>query len=285
MRISQTENRTEARALLAALLVVALIITTVYYREGDQGALHTVRRGVHAVTAPVAMVGEWLTTPIRWTDDWIAGLTVTRTEIDGLREQNLELRQNVIELEEHRLENERLKSMVGFIDARELDALGSRVIGRPVNAWEGVITIDRGTADGVEIGMPVLAPQGLLGQTVNVTEHSAKVRLITDQRSGVSAIIQSNRAEGIVGGSIQGDLSMDYVSREATVVVGDVVITSGMGGVYPKGLLIGEVEDIQVNENDLFQRIFVRPTAEVEGIEEVIILVGVAMTPEIGDGE
>ena len=130
--------------------------------------------------------------------------------------------------------------------------------------------------------MPVLAPQGLLGQTVDVTEHSARVRLITDQRSGVSAIIQATRAEGIVNGSIEGDLSMDFVSRETTVNVGDIVLTSGMGGVYPKGLLVGDVQDVEVNENDLYQRISVRPAASITGIEEVIVLLG---TPPPADTE
>jgi rod shape-determining protein MreC len=191
----------------------------------------------------------------------------------------------VVELEEARLENERLRSLVGFIEARELDAIGARVIGRPTNAWEGVITIDRGSDDGLEVGMPVLAPEGLLGQTVDVAGGSSKVRLITDQRSGVAAIVQASRAEGIVNGSIDGDLSMDYVSQEASVAVGDVVITSGMGGVYPKGLLVGDVLDVQVNENDLYQQIVVRPTGRVEGIEEVIVLVGNQPLPDTGGAE
>ncbi|MDZ4064402.1 MAG: rod shape-determining protein MreC, partial [Coriobacteriia bacterium] len=145
--------------------------------------------------------------------------------------------------------------------------------------------IDRGSADGVDVGMPVLGAQGLLGQTVDVTAHSAKVRLITDQRSGVSALIQSTRAEGVVRGSIDGALSMEYVSRESTVVVGDVVLTSGMGGVYPKGLIIGEVSDVQLAANDLYQHVAVRPSARISGIEEVIVLVGAPPTADVGGGE
>ena len=113
--------------------------------------LHASRRAVHAVTAPVAGVGNWVTTPVRAVRDWGSGLTVSRSEIVTLQEQNDELRLQVVELEEARLENERLRTLVGFIDARELDAIGARVIGRPTSAWEGVITIDRGTADGVEL--------------------------------------------------------------------------------------------------------------------------------------
>jgi rod shape-determining protein MreC len=89
----------------------------------------------------------------------------------------------------------------------------------------------------------------------------------------------------VVNGSIEGELSLDYVSQEATVAVGDIVLTSGMGGVYPKGLLVGDVLDVQVNENDLYQHIAVRPTGQVEGIEEVIVLVGSTPAPDTGEGE
>jgi rod shape-determining protein MreC len=285
LRFPDTDRRRGGYALVTILVVVSVILMTVYYREGDDGLLHSARRVTHAATAPVAAFGDWVTTPVRAARDWGSGLSVSRSEITSLREQNDELRLKVVELEEARLENERLKSLVGFIDARELEALGARVIGRPTTAWEGVITIDRGTSDGVTTGMPVLAPEGLLGQTVDVTEHSAKVRLITDQRSGVSAIIQATRAEGIVSGSIEQDLTMDFVSQESTVVVGDIVLTSGMGGVYPKGLLIGDVELVEVNENDLFQSISVRPAADVVGIEEVIVLAGTPPETDAGSAE
>jgi rod shape-determining protein MreC len=285
MRLADTERRGGGFGLLAVLVVAAIILMTVYFREGDSGPLHSVRRGVQVVTTPVVIAGDFVTTPVRWAGDWASGLTISRSEVAALQDQNDELRQRVVELEEARLENERLRNLVGFIEARELEAVGARVIGRPANAWEGVITIDRGSADGLEVGMPVLAPEGLLGQTVGVTDNSSKVRLITDQRSGVATLIQANRAEGVVNGSIDGALTMDYVSQEATVAVGDVVLTSGMGGVYPKGLLVGDVLDVQVNENDLYQHIVVRPSGQVEGIEEVIVLVGSTPAPDTGEGE
>lgn len=285
LRLPDTDTRRGGYALVAILVVVSIVLMTVYFREGEDGLLHSARRVAHTVTAPVSALGDWVTTPVRAVRDWGSGLSLSRSEIIALEVQNEELRLRVVELEEARLENERLRTMVGFIDARELEALGARVIGRPTTAWEGVITIDRGIADGVTTGMPVLAPQGLLGQTVDVTEHSSKVRLITDQRSGVSAIIQSTRAEGIVNGSIEQDLTMDFVSQESTVVVGDIVLTSGMGGVYPKGLLVGDVQLVEVNENDLFQSISVRPAASILGIEEVIVLIGTPPATDTGGGE
>ncbi len=159
------------------------------------------------------------------------------------------------------------------------------MIGRPTNSWERVITIDRGSADGVKVEMPVLAAKGLLGQTISVTKHSARVRLITDARSGVAGMVQANRAEGLVKGSIEGDVSLEFVSKETTVKPGDVVVTSGLGGVYPKGLLVGEVISAAKTPSSLYQDIRVEPIANLAGLEEVVVLTGAAPATQIGGGE
>lgn len=281
MRISEREKTGGDGWILLLLVVIALILITIYYRGGGEGFLHTARRGVQTAVAPVGQLGYTITSPLRAVGSWVSDLAVSREDLEALRAQNEEMRQRIATLEEARQENERLRELVGFIEARELDAVGARVIGRPPTLWEGVITIDRGTDEGVAVGMPVLAAQGLIGQIVEAGSRTSRVRLITDQRSGVAALLQATRAEGVLNGSIEGDLTLDYVSRETTVSVGDVVLTSGMGGVYPKGLLIGEVSDVQLSDADLFPHITVRPTAALEGLEEVVVLVGVP--PEDAD--
>ncbi len=286
MRISQREKTGGDGWVLALLLVVAFILITIYFREGSGGPLHTTRRAAQAVLAPVGQAGHVAASPFRSAGAWIGDLTVSRSELETLREQNQEMRRRLVALEEARQENERLRELVGFVEARELEAVGARVIGRPMTLWEGVITIDRGTAEGVDVGMPVLAAQGLIGQIVEVTQHTSRVRLITDQRSGVAAMVQSTRAEGIASGSVDGQITLDFVSRESTVTVGDVVLTSGMGGAYPKGLLIGEVAEMQIDDADLFPYIRVRPSAALAGLEEVVVLIRPPVEPEAtGGGE
>lgn len=284
MRLPEPEKRGGAGLLLAVFVVLSLVITTVYYREGDSGPVRTLRRGMQVITTPVSATGYWLFTPLRAVTNFVGGLGMSRSDAQQLTEQNAELRAKVAELEEARLENERLRKLVDFVEARDLESLGARVIGRPINAWDGSLLLDRGSDDGVENGMPVLAPEGLLGQVIEVTKRSARVRLITDQRSGVAAMLQRTRAEGIVRGSIEGDLSMEYVSREMSVTAGDVVLTSGMGGVYPKGLLIGEVSEVVLDANDLYPNIAVRPTAQFQDFEEVIVLIGARQEPDLGGG-
>ncbi len=285
MKLPERDTSTGSSALLAALVVLALIITTVYYREADTGPVHSLRRGVKAMTAPIASGGEVITRPFRSTADWFSGFGVRREELEVLSAQNAELRATVAELEEARQENERLTDLIGFVEAREFEAVGAHVIGRPATSWEHVFTIDRGTDDGIEIGMPVLGANGLLGQTVLVTGRSATVRLLSDRRSGVAALLQGTRAEGIVSGAIDGPMELEFVSVDTTVTIGDVVLTSGLGGVYPKGLLIGEVSSTQAADNDLFQRIQLLPAATLKGIEEVVVLVGAGTIPDLGGGE
>jgi rod shape-determining protein MreC len=280
------------------LIVLSLVLTTLWYREGDHGPVHRLRDGVQAVAAPVGMVGEFVTRPVRGVFSWVADLGVSRSQFVALQQQNEKLRNTVAALEEARLENARLQSLVNFAQAAKLKALGAHVIGRPTQ-YDRVITVDRGTADGVHEGMPVVGalgpiPQrateasasgGLIGQTIDVTAHSAKVRLISDQGSGVASMIQSNRGYGIVHGAIDGSLSMDFVSHETTVKAGDVVITSGMGGVYPKGLLVGEVTHVTNLPSSLYQDIVLTPSANLSGSEEVLILVGASSSTETGNGE
>ena len=298
MRLPQPEKSNLQPGLLVVLVVLSLLLTTLWYREGPSGPAHRVRLGVQTVAAPVGAVGEFVTRPIRGVFKWVADLGVSRSQLDALRLQNEKLRNTVAALEEARLENLRLQSLVNFAQSSKLKSLGAHVIGRPTQ-WDRVITLDRGTADGVREGMPVVgtlgttpsaateasAAGGLIGQTVDVTAHSAKVRLITDQSSGVAATIQSNRAEGVVHGSIDGGLALDFISHDTTVTAGDVVITSGMGGVFPKGLLVGEVTKVTNQPSSLYQDIVLTPSAGLNGVEDVLILVGAGPQVQTGSGE
>ena len=298
MKLPQPEKANFQPGLLVVLVVLALLVTTVWYREGDNGPIHHVRDGVQSVTAPVGAVGEFLTRPVRGAFRWVADLGVSRSQFAALQQDNAKLRNTVSSLEEQNLANARLQSLVSFAAATKLQALGAHVIGRPTQ-WDRVITLDRGTADGIHEGMPVVgslgavpehateasAAGGLIGQTMDVTAHSARVRLITDQNSGVAAMVQSNRTEGIVHGSIDGGLSLDFISHETTVKPGDVVITSGMGGIFPKGLLVGEVTKVANTPSSLYQDVSLSPSANLVSAEEVLVLVNANPTVQTGSGE
>jgi len=285
MRVQRTETQSPRLGLLILFVALAIVVITVWYRESDTGPLHRLRISVHAATAPISAGGEFVTRPVRGLFSWASDLGVSRSQLEQLRDQNQRLRARVAELEEDRLENERLRGLVQLAQAQDLESIAARVIGRPTNSFEDVITIDRGSADGVTAGMPVVGAVGLLGQTVSVARDSSRVRLITDQRSGVAGMIQRSRAEGVVRGSIDGEVTLEFVSTETTVRAGDVVITSGIGGVYPKGLVVGEVTEVERLANSLYQSISIEPTARLQGLEEVLVVVATptAVIPESGE--
>lgn len=285
MKVHRDTKSSARPGWLLILVAISIVLMTVWYREGDDGPLRRAKIITSTVAAPVTAGGEIVTRPVRGFFDWVTDLGVSRSRLEQLRDQNARLRARVAELEEAGLENARLTALLQLAQAEELESLGARVIGRPGSAWEGVITIDRGRDDGVEVGMPVVGPLGLLGQTMQVSGRSSKVRLITDHRSGVAAMVQRNRAEGILKGSVDGRLTLDFVSAETTLSAGDVVITSGMGGVFPKGLVIGEIAEASSGTAGLLQSIRIVPAGDPSGLEEVLVLIGEPPVVETGGGE
>lgn len=285
MRIGHPEPKQARPRLLIALVALSLVMLTAYFREGQDGILHGARQVALEVTAPVARAGTAITAPIRAVGGFFEGLGASQERVRALERQNQELRARLAELEEARQENERLRELVDFAEQRRFARLGAKVIRRPVSMWEGVIVIDRGSEDGVEPGMPVIAAQGLVGQVAEVSAHSSAVRLITDQQSGVAAIVQSSRAPGIVRGSVDGTLWLDFVDRATKPVEGDVVITSGIGGVYPSGIVIGDVVSVEDRHGELYPRIKVASRVPIGTIEEVLVLVGTVPEADAGEAE
>jgi rod shape-determining protein MreC len=272
MAVPQTDSSRGSLIVLAALLVVGLVLTTLFFREGSSGPLHRARTGVLAVAAPLEQAGWWITSPLRAVGDFAGGLTVSKSEMEGLRAQNVQLRQQIAALTEARAENLRLGALLNLKQALQLPVSAARVIGRPTSSWEGSLVIDKGSGSGFKLGMPVVTAQGLLGQLVEVAPNASKVRLITDRRSGVAALIQSSRAPGIVRGSIEGDLSLDFLDRSFKPKIGDTVVTSGIGGVFPKGIVIGDVSFIRDQRTDPYPEIIVTSRVPIQDVEEVLVI-------------
>ena len=272
--------------LLVGLVVAALILTTLWYREGDSGPLHAVRRGIVTVSQPFAAAGTFVTIPLRGLGNWLGGLGTSRSDYDALKAQNLELKQRLAGLEEAKLENERIRALVDFAKTQDLKTVGAGVIGRPTDSRQRSIMIDRGTGGGVKLGDAVIAAGGLVGQVVEVTPWAARVRLITDSDSGVAVLVQRTRANGIVRGSIQGPLQLEFVDKALAPVRGDVLLTSGLGGVYPKDIVVGEVTDVSSQQVDLFPTITVASRVDIDRIEEVLVILGASPTSsQPGGGE
>ena len=286
MKVAQPETRTTRPGWLLLLVILAVLLMSLWFREGDTGPLHRVRVATQSVAAPISSAGMWVSSPFRQFTAWVSDLGVSRSELEELRTQNEELRARVAALEEARLENERLNELLANAMAAGQTGVTGTVIGLPPNAWSQVITIGVGSRSGVGIDMPVVGPNGLVGLTIEVGPTYSRVRLISDQNSGVAALIQRDRILGVAKGSPSGEITLDFVDGSEKVLPGDVVLTSGRGGLFPRGLLIGQVTGVSNPANALYQSIKIRPANDIAATEEVMVLTSAApSTDNLGGDE
>lgn len=201
-----------------------------------------------------------------------------------LRSEVEQLRQRDVNVNEIMAENTRLTNILNYKNAvKQFDTAVAKIISYDSSNLTNSITINLGAKDGMQKNMPVITPQGLVGTIVAVYEHSAKVQLILDPRSAVGAIIQrpESRVIGIMQGSVgvQTLAKMVNIPRDADVVVGDNVLTSGYGGLYPKGIVIGEVVEVTNEAGGLLKYATVKTAVDFYRIEEVLVIVNSRETP------
>ena len=200
-------------------------------------------------------------------------------ENQALRAENQELRHVVFQLTEKAAENERLQAMLEFrTKSVGFQMKAATIIGRDPGTLNYSLFINQGTRDGMRVNMPVVTHQGLVGHVMEVYSGNAKVRLIVDTGSSVASMVQrpQSRAVGIVEGnpSQLSVLKMKNLLRDSDVIKGDKIMTSGLGGIYPKGLLIGEVMDVVDDEGGLLKNAMIRPAVDFSRMEEVFVITG-----------
>jgi rod shape-determining protein MreC len=198
----------------------------------------------------------------------------------GLRRENEELRREIERLRREVQESRervaaalRLERLLDFRGKSAFALTAAGVIGRDASGLYRTVLIDRGSVDGLEHQQAVLSPDGVVGRVIKVFPRSALVLLVTDRSSGIDAIVQRTRDQGVVQGGGGGGCVLKYLDRSAEVEVGDYVVTSGIGGRFPKGVLIGQVSGINQG-GDLFQSVDIRPSAGLNRLEEVLVVTG-----------
>ena len=271
------------RVLFVVLLAASVVLVTLYAREGADGPLHAVQNAVQDAVAPLRFVGAQAGSGVDALEDAAADATADEGTLSALRESNAELRALVAQTEEYRQEAQRLQGLLDMKDRYDIDGPSARVIGRSATAWNQTITIDAGRADGVEAGMTVMGSTGVVGQIASVSEHSSEVRLLTDPQSGAAALVQSSRAEGIVRGSLEGLLYLQDLDEDAEVAVGDSVVTSGLGGSYVSGLMIGTVVRVDAGSGGSPSTVVVSPNDDAQSLEEVVVVRSIGTSDDAAD--
>jgi rod shape-determining protein MreC len=201
-----------------------------------------------------------------------------------LRQQTAELEKAVasltvenLRLKEVEAENVRLRSLLQFRDANpSYTYKGGQVVGRVVasepSAVAQSILIDIGSNNGIEPGMPVVTELGLVGRVTDVYNNAARVLLITDSSSNVNTMLQNTRLRGILRGRTGQSPIMDYLPQDQSILVGEIVVTSGEGGRFPVGIPVGQVVEVEQNDVEMFQRAVVRTTVDFDTLETVLVV-------------
>ncbi len=232
--------------------------------------------GVAAVTAPVqaafarlhrGALGLW-TTYLEW--------KALRTDNQRLRAEVVALRLRQLRQDELDAENERLRSLLALRERLDVRTIGAEVVAREWNGFTRGLTINRGRSDGLERLAPVIVTRGVVGRLLDLRRDSAVVQLVTDPASSIGGVVNRTRAQGLIEGVAGGRIRLKLAAREEGVMVGDLVSTSGVGGVFPKGLPVGRVARVHP-PNGLFRIADLQPAVDLATVEEVLVLpLGVA---------
>ena len=188
-----------------------------------------------------------------------------KKSLDLLTEQNTQLKELL-------LENDRLRKLLLLKKRSSARLITAEIIGRDAVGWFKTVLINKGMGDSIKVGQAVITHRGIVGRTTDVSGGTSKVLLITDINSSVDALVQRTRARGVVEGKASGLCQLKYVSSSDDVMPGDLVVASGLCGVFPKGLPIGRVGRVEKDGFGLFQRVELTPSVNLNKLEEVCIL-------------
>jgi rod shape-determining protein MreC len=262
--------------LVGAAALILVLLSTGQYSSSSLG-ISCVREGYgifeKVIRSPFSFVaGIW---------NHYVSLVNTSHENEVLKKELDELRVRSMNLEDLQYENKRLRAMLEFKGAfQEFSLIPASVLSQDITHVFKTVIIDKGSRSGFGINMPILNPSGVVGRVIAVSPHTAQVLLITDPNSSIPALIESSRVKGIVKGREESLLSLEYVRSTEDVNVGDSVVTSGLLGIFPKGLKIGYVREIKKDDRQIFSNIILEPCVKMEMIEEIF---GIAQNMEASD--
>lgn len=236
------------------------------------GGTYITERIISAVTSPVQYV---ITSAIKgaktvWTS-YIYLINLSR-ENASLKNNIEQLKQENNQLKEAVFLNQRLKELLAFKQDIAAASFAANVIGIGSSGWVRTATINKGGSDGIMRDMAIVTPLGIAGRIIDVQPATSTVLLVTDPRCNIDIIVQRTRTKGIVEGNGTDRLNLKYVRHGDDIQIGDILLTSGIGGIFPKGMVVGEVVRVEKGEDNFFMDIEVKPGADIKRLEEVIIV-------------
>ena len=260
------------RTPLLIVLVLLLVFSVLSLSLKRSPALKKVQGLVVSMTAPGLAGLEYMGRNAKQLWLGYAYLVGVRRENAELQRQLAEYKQREVRFQEDQQALTRLEALLDLKRQVALPIIGARVIAYDPTLWSRSAIIDQGKVQGVKEGLPVLAPQGIVGRIVGVYPEYSKVMLIVDRKSGADAMVQRTRVRGMLKGKGGNRCSLEFVPKNADVQVGDLVLASGLVGLYPKGLVFGKVTAANKKNPGVFQEIEVTPSVDLSTLEEVLVV-------------
>jgi rod shape-determining protein MreC len=271
------------RATLALLVGLSIALLTAYFGESASGGLHAVQRGFLEAMAPLQEGASRALKPARDLVGWAGDVFDAKSENKKLHREVQDLRNRLVAAQTAERDAQQLRALVGlnrspgFPDGYA--PVAARVIARSPTVWYSTITIDKGSDQDVHVNQPVTSGSGLVGKVSDVAADAARVTLLTDHTSGVSAQVVPDGANGLVKATVgnPSDLILDFVEKGRPVAKGATVITSGwrssrLESLFPRGVPIGRVTHVDSDERELYQRVHLRPFADLRRLDIVEVL-------------
>jgi rod shape-determining protein MreC len=264
-------SRHKSLTLLAAVVVTQVLLLAVQIKREREVRL--IRVWSMELIAPLQRIGSWTINGAAHGWGGYIGLRSAQKENDAMRADLDRLKVRNAELEGRALEADRLAALLNFRTAHtDAPMIAARVIGASPDSGSLVVSIDRGSRDGIRRDMGVITPDGVVGKIFAVYPDISQVLLLGDKDSGVGALLANSRTQGPVKGTGEPLLSLEYISGDEKVTVGETVLTSGQDRIFPKDLPVGKVVDFATDPKSPFMKIRVKPAAHLDRLEEVMVL-------------
>jgi rod shape-determining protein MreC len=280
-------SRERFQNLIPVLLILLALVGFVLHRAG---LLQPVEGLLARVTTPLQQVANLVVTQFGELTQTARDLRNLRQRNEELEAQNASLLLELVRLKEIETEAALLRDLLDFAQANpSFDIQGAHVVGRAIGRdpsnLQRYITLDVGQEEGIARNMPVVTARGLVGRIFEVGDGWSRVLLITDVSSSINALTQSTRASGLVQGQVDGSLVMRTIPQVDVVSVGDTVFTSGLGGNFPRQILIGQIVEVERQDYELYQAAVVQPTVDFDHLEVVLVVTDFELIKEKADDQ
>lgn len=259
-------------------LVALLYIFSLNFRPVDR--MDYLQRGIVEVIAPISKSFQVTVRAVKNVYEEYLALRKTHEANAQLREQITRLQTQLTEYHEAYLENQRLRRLLDFRTAVRAEAIPAQVVMHDPSGWFQTLVVDKGAQDGIRADMPVVNDEGVVGRIMDVSERYSRVVLITDPANAIDGMIERNRMRGVLAGKDANSCYLKYIRGNFDVQMGDLIITSGKDGVFPKGLRLGRIKGVRKDPVALFQTVEVEPVVRLGSLEEVLILKHVIDMPK-----